>query len=85
MAARTRSYTPPTLWYIKDDVAPKVEASAPSVGISRVQRSIDAPITRFEELARALGADLNAPKVLYIANPPYSNDLRYYQQLGLGR
>lgn len=60
----TTMWTPPELWYIVPDIQPKVEAIAPVIGISVAKVPISQPIARFEELARALGADLNAPPVV---------------------
>ncbi|MFZ5815203.1 MAG: ABC transporter substrate-binding protein [Bacillota bacterium] len=59
----TTMWQPPDLWYIKPDVADKVAAIAPIVAINVAQRPINEPMARFEELAKALGADLNAPEV----------------------
>ncbi len=56
-------WIPPQLWYVKDDVAAKVNTIAPTVGISVAQRPVSDVISRFEELAQALGADLKAPEV----------------------
>lgn len=56
-------YTPPELWYVLPDVEPQVRAIAPTVGITVGQRSVKEAMQRFEELAGALGADLNAPQV----------------------
>nr|PZN41440.1 MAG: ABC transporter substrate-binding protein [Bacillota bacterium] len=59
----TTMYQPPSLWYIPDEVREKVEAIAPTVAIHVAGRPITEVIDRFEELARALGADLSAPQV----------------------
>lgn len=56
-------YVPPELWYILPDVQPQVEVIAPTVGITVGQRPIKEAVQRFEDLAAALGADLNAPEV----------------------
>ncbi|MFZ5823611.1 MAG: ABC transporter substrate-binding protein [Bacillota bacterium] len=60
----TTMWAPPDLWYILPEVAPKVEAIAPIVGINIAKQPITGPIKRFGELAEALGADLNAPAVV---------------------
>lgn len=60
----TTMWQPPDLWYITEDVAAKVEAIAPTVGIHVADRPISQSIARFEELAQALGADLQAPAIV---------------------
>jgi iron complex transport system substrate-binding protein len=56
-------WQPPDLWYVQPEVAAKVEAIAPTIGINVAQKSITVPAQRFADLAGALGADLNAPAV----------------------
>ncbi len=53
----------PTLWYVPEDSAEKIEAVAPSVGILTGKTSLLGVIDRFGELAASLGADLEAKKV----------------------
>ncbi|MFI6939651.1 ABC transporter substrate-binding protein [Streptomyces sp. NPDC050418] len=53
----------PTLWYVPEDSAKKIEAVAPSVGILTGKTSLTGVIGRFGELAASLGADLEAKKV----------------------
>ncbi|SDJ96097.1 ABC transporter substrate-binding protein [Streptomyces indicus] len=53
----------PTLWYIPEESAKKIEAVAPSVGILTGKTSLTGVIDRFGELAASLGADLKAKKV----------------------
>lgn len=60
----TTMWMPPDLWYIQADVAPQVQAIAPIAAISVAKQPINVPMGRFEELAKALGADLNAPEVV---------------------
>lgn len=51
-----------SLWYLPDDLVPTVEARMPVVGIQFTGGpSSDEIIRRYEDLAAALGADLDAP------------------------
>lgn len=59
----TTMWLPPDLWYIAPDVAPKVAAIAPTIGINVAQQPISVPMKRFEALAQSLGADLDAPEI----------------------
>ncbi|MFE5888281.1 ABC transporter substrate-binding protein [Streptomyces sp. NPDC056468] len=53
----------PDLWYVPQESRKKIEALAPSVGISIARTSLLNPLKRTAELAEALGADLKAKKV----------------------
>ena len=53
----------PDLWYVPEESRKKIEALAPSVGISIARTSLLDPLRRTAELAESLGADLNAKKV----------------------
>ncbi|MGW8378239.1 ABC transporter substrate-binding protein [Streptomyces sp. ODS28] len=54
---------PPKLWYVPDGGAKRISALAPSVGIKAAYTSLRTPLRRYDELARALGADMRAKKV----------------------
>ncbi|MEU9955774.1 ABC transporter substrate-binding protein [Streptomyces sp. NPDC050982] len=53
----------PDLWYVPEESRKKIEALAPSVGISIARTSLLNPLRRTAELAESLGADLGAEKV----------------------
>jgi iron complex transport system substrate-binding protein len=53
----------PDLWYVPQESRKKIEALAPSVGISVARTLLLNPMKRTAELAEALGADLKAKKV----------------------
>ncbi|MGA5504995.1 ABC transporter substrate-binding protein [Streptomyces umbrinus] len=53
----------PDLWYVPEESRKKIEALAPSVGISIARTSLLNPLRRTAELAESLGADLGAKKV----------------------
>ncbi|QQM42245.1 ABC transporter substrate-binding protein [Streptomyces liliifuscus] len=53
----------PDLWYVPEESRKKIEALAPSVGISIARTSLLDPLRRTAELAESLGADLGAKKV----------------------
>jgi iron complex transport system substrate-binding protein len=59
----THMFDPGAYWYVPDESKDKILAVAPSalVGVGRVP--LNKPIERYAELAKSLGADLNAPKV----------------------
>ncbi|MFD5896012.1 ABC transporter substrate-binding protein [Streptomyces sp. NPDC060366] len=57
-------FPPPDLWYVPAESVKKVEALAPSVGITGGRVSLRQPLTRYTELARSLGADLTARKTV---------------------
>jgi iron complex transport system substrate-binding protein len=57
-------YFPDELYGIQDDAEPRLEELVPTVGILTAAEPVTVPIQRFEELAVALGADVNAPDVL---------------------
>ncbi|MFB9334894.1 ABC transporter substrate-binding protein [Actinoplanes octamycinicus] len=51
-------------WYVPDESKDKILAVAPSNALITVGRvPLNKPIERYAELAKSLGADLNAPKV----------------------
>lgn len=52
----------PDLWYVPQESRKKIEALAPTVGISVARTSLLDPLKRTAELAEALGADLGAKK-----------------------
>ncbi|MEU5427367.1 ABC transporter substrate-binding protein [Streptomyces olivoreticuli] len=51
------------LWYVPDDSKKKILGLAPSVGISTSKKSLTDVIGRYAELAKSLGADLQAKPV----------------------
>lgn len=61
----TDMYVPERLWYIPDESKTKILTINPNVAAVRVaHRTLPDTIARYTELARALGADLNAPKAI---------------------
>lgn len=61
----TDMYAPDRLWYIPDESKAKILTINPNVAAVRVShRTLPETIARYSELARALGADLNAPKAI---------------------
>ncbi|MBL1098941.1 ABC transporter substrate-binding protein [Streptomyces coffeae] len=59
----TNMYDPGALFYIPDDSKKKILDLAPSAAITTGRVSMVEPIKRYAELAKALGADLQAKKV----------------------
>ncbi|MFI6996639.1 ABC transporter substrate-binding protein [Nocardia sp. NPDC050175] len=60
----TDMYVPDRLWYVPDESKAKILAINPNVAAVQVaHRTLPDTIARYTELARALSADLNAPKV----------------------
>src|SRR5690349_20408284 len=60
----THMFDPGAYWYVPDESKDKILAVAPSNALISVGRvPLNKPIERYAELARSLGADLNAPKV----------------------
>jgi iron complex transport system substrate-binding protein len=53
----------PDLWYVPQESKKKIEALAPTVGISIARTSLLNPLQRTARLAESLGADLSARKV----------------------
>jgi iron complex transport system substrate-binding protein len=53
----------PDLWYVPQESQKKIEALAPTVGISIARTSLLNPLQRTAQLAESLGADLSAKKV----------------------
>ncbi|WP_261989205.1 ABC transporter substrate-binding protein [Streptomyces sp. uw30] len=53
----------PDLWYVPQESRKKIEALAPTVGISVARTSLLDPLRRTAELAATLGADLEAEEV----------------------
>lgn len=51
---------PPSLWYVPEESADKIEALAPTVGIRTAGTSLRTSIGRYAQLAESLGADLKA-------------------------
>lgn len=59
----TDEYVPDRLWYVPDSSRDKILAINPNVVAVRIARkTLPQLITRYGELATALGADLNAPR-----------------------
>ncbi len=59
----TDMYVPDRLWYIPDESKEKILAINANVATVRIaHRTLPEIIARYAELARTLGADLNAPK-----------------------
>ena len=56
-------YVQNQLFYVPVESKDKIFALAPSIGISTGSAALPKPIGRYAELAAALGADLNAPKI----------------------
>ncbi|MDO0934472.1 ABC transporter substrate-binding protein [Streptomyces sp. DG2A-72] len=54
----------PDLWFVPEESRAKIEALAPTVGISVARTSLLNPLKRTAELAESLGADLSAKKVV---------------------
>ncbi|MEU5791554.1 ABC transporter substrate-binding protein [Micromonospora purpureochromogenes] len=59
----THMYDPGALWYVPDESKDKILALAPSATVTTARVPMTRPIERYAELARSLGADLNAKKV----------------------
>jgi len=53
----------PDLWYVPEQSVKKVEALAPTVGISVAHASLTKPLARTAALAESFGADLKTKKV----------------------
>ncbi|MFC5907740.1 ABC transporter substrate-binding protein [Streptacidiphilus monticola] len=59
----TNMWQPGALWFVPDESRAKIEALAPTVGITCADVQLPVAIGRYEELARLLGADLGATAV----------------------
>ncbi|SCG43264.1 ABC transporter substrate-binding protein [Micromonospora coxensis] len=59
----THMYDPGAFWYVPDESKDKILALAPSVTVTTARVPMTRPIARYAELARSLGADLDAKKV----------------------
>ncbi|MGB2567088.1 ABC transporter substrate-binding protein [Micromonospora citrea] len=59
----THMYDPGAFWYVPDESKDKILALAPSVTVTTARVPMTRPIERYADLARSLGADLNAKKV----------------------
>ncbi|MGW6304453.1 hypothetical protein ACWFRQ_27485 [Streptomyces niveus] len=57
-------FPPPDLWYVPAESVKKIEALAPSVGITGGRVTLLQPLQRYSELAESLGADLSARKAV---------------------
>ncbi|MBO3750407.1 ABC transporter substrate-binding protein [Streptosporangiaceae bacterium NEAU-GS5] len=57
-------YVKDTLWYVPDRSKAQIEKIAPTVGISLMGRSADQLIERYASLAKALGANVDAPQIV---------------------
>ncbi|MFE4613098.1 hypothetical protein ACFRK5_32885 [Streptomyces niveus] len=57
-------FPPPDLWYVPAESVKKIEALAPSVGITGGRVTLLQPLKRYSELAESLGADLSARKAV---------------------
>ncbi|AUH38947.1 ABC transporter substrate-binding protein [Streptomyces sp. CMB-StM0423] len=60
----TNMQEPPVLWYVPEESTEEITSLAPAVGIRTSGTSLKAAIGRYAELAAALGADLQAEKVV---------------------
>lgn len=56
-------YLDDQLWYVPEKSKDKIEALAPTIGIRLTGKPLEQIIGKYEELARALGADTDAPEV----------------------
>lgn len=56
-------FEPGKLWYLPDDLQTKVEQVAPTIGMKMLDQGLIDIIDNFAELAKQLGADLDAPLV----------------------
>lgn len=68
-------YKPNELWYVTEEVRPKVEAITPTLGISQRGRTALQVIERFGELGRSLGADLGTAAAAKAAFETASREL----------
>lgn len=59
----TNMYQGSALWFIPDDAKAKILGQAPAIGFKVAHVSLPEPIRRYEELAAALGADLQTKAV----------------------
>ncbi|WP_328476632.1 ABC transporter substrate-binding protein [Actinoplanes sp. NBC_00393] len=59
----THMFDPGAYWYIPDESKDKILGLAPTATITVGRVPLTKPIERYAELAKSLGADLNAPKV----------------------
>ncbi|WP_232792258.1 ABC transporter substrate-binding protein [Actinacidiphila yeochonensis] len=53
-------YEQPTLWYVPDQSSKQILALAPSIGVDVAGGPLTTPLTRYAELATALGADMSS-------------------------
>lgn len=53
----------PGLWHLVEDQEQKVKQIVPTLGVAQSGIALPAAIGKYEELARALGADVGSPKV----------------------
>ncbi|WP_326800066.1 ABC transporter substrate-binding protein [Streptomyces sp. NBC_01808] len=60
----TNMQEPPVLWYVPEESTEEITSLAPAVGIRTSGTSLKTAIERYAELAAALGADLEAEKVV---------------------
>ncbi|MFF0728519.1 ABC transporter substrate-binding protein [Streptomyces sp. NPDC004134] len=60
----TNMQEPPVLWYVPEESTEEITSLAPAVGIRTSGTSLKSAIERYAELAAALGADLEAEKVV---------------------
>lgn len=59
----TNMFADNELWYVPQESSEKILGLAPSIGIMVAGGTLQKPIDRYTELAKALGADLNAKAV----------------------
>ncbi|WP_089293347.1 ABC transporter substrate-binding protein [Actinoplanes regularis] len=59
----THQFDAGAYWYVPDESKDKILAVAPSALVTVGRVPLNKPIERYAELAKSLGADLNAPKV----------------------
>lgn len=60
----THMYDPGAVWYVPDESKDKILALAPAALITTGRVPMTTPIERYAALAKSLGADLQAPKVV---------------------
>jgi iron complex transport system substrate-binding protein len=58
----TPMWEPPELWYVSPEAQAALEDKIPSLAIQTAKVSLFDAITRFAELAEALGADMHSPQ-----------------------
>lgn len=59
----TNMYDPGALWYVPQEAQKKILKLAPAIALTTARISMQKIVQRYAELAKALGADLNADQV----------------------